>query len=398
LKGKFFDENQMAQGFIMCIIPNDDYIISDAMKSSMNYYSMPSNFSGSIVYYNLDGAFNNAWKYEQGKLQEGLIPEKQSQRQVKGIAIFEIRRCNNIYTGPAGDMEYQYTHCWTEYQHVDIIDGFEAPGPEDEPKDDDENVLIPIGYLGGGTGSTGNTGGNPPNKLDPKDPCASVARINTKLPEKYIERLRQLREEAKTSTEHGTAFYTDGTRTDRSGKSGGGSVGMWWDRNRVVDLFVHNHTKRESSGGKISLTSPCFSATDIGVLHQMIIEKETQLSANFIFMVIHDEATYIVQIDDMTKFINSNFSVNAKDFYNNQQARFQEDVDEFQTYNSGWSPPIDKFSRKGFLDLFGQYGISLMRSTNSSSKDFTQEDKWHHLTKEQPNPRNSKNLIDPCND
>ncbi|MBR8536791.1 hypothetical protein KDU71_14550 [Carboxylicivirga sediminis] len=214
------------------------------------------------------------------------------------------------------------------------------------------------------------------------------------MPEAYKQRLKELREKAKTNVEHGTIFYTNGTRDDRVGSPNGGTVDLSWKRYKTVDMVVHNHTKRASVGSDQPLSISCFSATDIGALHKMITEPETKLSPNFIFMVIHDEATYIVQIDDLSKFIESDFYNMRFDFIKMQEQRLQSDVEEHERFGSNFEPPIDEFSREGFVGLFAQYGISLLRSTNN--RDFTEEDKWHHITIEQPNPRDNRNLINPC--
>jgi hypothetical protein len=356
---QYDSQNQMAQGFIMCIIPNDDYIISDAMKSSINYYSIPSNFSGSIVYYNLDGAFNNAWKYEQGKLQDGYILEKQLSSHVKGIAIFEIRRCNNIYTGVGNEMEFQYQYCWSTYQHVEVIDGFEAPGPEDEPKDDDNNISIPLGYLGGGTGSTGNTGGNPPKKLKPLDvPCNQISQIAAHS--SFVSKMNSLKSNTRLVVE--TAYLMRGKESgldefnyeyQQSDMDTPGLINLDL-RNGSIDGYIHSHRYGDS---------PIFSINDILAIYLAYkAGKINDLRTFTAGVVTADGTTYLVNINDKEAFIKfgdkyfkseSDMAKMENDYisiFNGEQPFFQKsalmlalsdagiylfegDVDNFKTWN-----------------------------------------------------------------
>ena len=57
---------------------------------------------------------------------------------------------------------------------------------------------------------------------------------------------------------------------------------------------------------------------------------------------------------------------------------------------------MDVISRKVFTEMFSSYGIDLIRSSNSSNKDYTPDDKWYNITKDKINS-NKKNIIIPCN-
>ncbi|MCU4156633.1 hypothetical protein J1N10_11655 [Carboxylicivirga sp. A043] len=306
----------------------------------------------------------------------------ESGTQLKGT--IAVQKCYTIEGYVDGELVSTRYECETTYVHVwENTDSGSGGGGSDYS-----------GFDGGSGGGTGEGSDSSNSNTITKDPCEGIYYINTGLPQTYIDRLKELRQNAKYDTEHATIFYSDGTRDDREGAANGGTVDMHWRRYRTVDMMVHNHTKRAANGGDQPLTVTCFSATDVGLVHDMLTDGTSTITPDFVFMVIHDKATYILQIDDKQTFIDSNFHNRADELMEQQEMRMQNEIEDF---NPNGYIDMDQISREVFTELFGQYGISLLCSSNNNNVDFSSADTWYHITQENPHPSNRKNKVTPCN-
>lgn len=61
------EETGETRGFLMTVVPDEDYLVSGGSIDSVDYYHRGEIFSGLIVFNHLDGSFANAWKYKGGK-------------------------------------------------------------------------------------------------------------------------------------------------------------------------------------------------------------------------------------------------------------------------------------------------------------------------------------------
>ncbi len=252
------------------------------------------------------------------------------------------------------------------------------------------------GLFGGGTIDSG----YPVAILTQGQPSQVACRMNNSLTEYQKERLNELKNHAQTVQEHATVFFDDHSPVHRSGPyktlGNNGQVNLpavTTYNGHTINMIVHNHTKPLSDAyGNTEYTVTCFSATDIGYLQRLINEPTVKLSKDFIFMVIHQEASYILNINDLEKFKRSDASSNQDELKDKQVALLQTRVSSVA--NSG-IVSIDRISREVFMDLYSNYGISLIRSTNRNSKDWTPDDKWYHITLGIITP-DRRNLISPC--
>ncbi len=267
------------------------------------------------------------------------------------------------------------------------------------------------GHYGGGNGGDGDKGEETdhttPTESSSLSPCQAANRMNNCLTQEQKERLNFHKEQAETMQEHATLFFDDYQTMTYKGpvktRGNNGTVALPTSTSlngRTLNMIVHNHTKPLSyyDDGDLAVeyTSTCFSATDIGYLHDLINDATAKLADNFAFVVIHEKATYILNINDMKKFKNSDASSNEKDLKEWQKLMMQEQVQEcIHKGIHAKSINIDKISRETFMRIYHNYGINLIRSSNEDGQDWTANDNWHNITWENQNPKN-KNLINPC--
>ncbi|RCW34501.1 hypothetical protein [Marinilabilia salmonicolor] len=112
------EETGTTRGFMMTVIPDQEYLASGGSIDSIDYYYRGADFSGLIVFNHLDGSFANGWKYEEGEVKNCFLPSRnQSSNLLKSVTILHIRYCYNLEVSYAG---YSSTKrvCHSEDQYV----------------------------------------------------------------------------------------------------------------------------------------------------------------------------------------------------------------------------------------------------------------------------------------
>jgi hypothetical protein len=64
------NKTKKGQGFFMTIMPGLDYLVAKnfAPFYDNSYMDIDENYSGYILYHNINGSFANGWKYENGQI------------------------------------------------------------------------------------------------------------------------------------------------------------------------------------------------------------------------------------------------------------------------------------------------------------------------------------------
>ncbi|MGQ1892069.1 hypothetical protein ACT29H_16655 [Thermophagus sp. OGC60D27] len=109
-------------GFLMTVIPDEDYLASGGSIDSIDYYNRGTNFTGLIVFNHLDGNFANAWKYDGGEIVSGfipMVPEKtDSEKSLKALAQIEYLICTDTYVSFGSLTSYVGSDCWLKSETI----------------------------------------------------------------------------------------------------------------------------------------------------------------------------------------------------------------------------------------------------------------------------------------
>jgi len=124
-------KNKVKHGFLMTLVPDKSYIESthfDALRS--NYKQWQKGYSGYVFYHTLNGKFNNAWRFENGKVTKEVTQQLSTDLNLdmgvrKKVAsdyciytTYEIwsQNCMNYYS----NSEYNFSYCTEWYYDYSI--------------------------------------------------------------------------------------------------------------------------------------------------------------------------------------------------------------------------------------------------------------------------------------
>ena len=158
------EELNIIRGFMMTVIPDEEYISLGNDLRDISYHNINENYSGLILYYNMDGSLNNGWKYLDGQLVSGFIKKKQDGVISRSLQVIEVTRCFGSSTGSTADMTFEYTTtCHTSRVFIKSLDAPIGAGGGGSSSDDD-----PWKISGGGGNISEPVGGYiSPKKLEP---------------------------------------------------------------------------------------------------------------------------------------------------------------------------------------------------------------------------------------
>ena len=110
------EETGTTRGFMMTVIPDEEYLASGGSIDSIDYYSRGTDFSGLIVFNHLDGSFANAWMYEEGEIVRSYQKKRKNKHKLKVNTrpeTIKVEYCNSIYSSAGGRTYYLGRHCWS---------------------------------------------------------------------------------------------------------------------------------------------------------------------------------------------------------------------------------------------------------------------------------------------
>lgn len=167
------------RSFIMTFVGTYDYLKKTRTIGKNSYLYREPDFSGAVLFHDLDGAFINGWRYSDGKIVASLSKsvKKTQTKDLPDIATraeIEVcretcyptyeQRCDPQYVIVGGDMESGFIY--------DIDDNCESVYAgdqctedcywEDDGSGDGEDNWWENDYPPGGAGESGGTGDNPP--------------------------------------------------------------------------------------------------------------------------------------------------------------------------------------------------------------------------------------------
>uniref|UniRef100_UPI0025BFBD77 hypothetical protein n=1 Tax=Marinilabilia sp. TaxID=2021252 RepID=UPI0025BFBD77 len=128
------EETGETRGFMMTVMPDEEYLAEGGSIDSMDYYNRGTDFSGLIVFSHLDGSFANAWEYKEGEILEGFVPveDETKTNQLKKVAAYAVIVCTICYetrVSSGGVNYYNGTTCYQRYKTVLVwTEGFEGGG------------------------------------------------------------------------------------------------------------------------------------------------------------------------------------------------------------------------------------------------------------------------------
>jgi hypothetical protein len=139
------------RGFMMTVMPDEDYLASGGSIDSMDYYNRGTDFSGLIVFHHLDGSFANAWEYNDGDIIDGYIPRKEEKTDnlLKALVLMKYTMCSMVKVEWKNYISYN-ERCWDSYgyvYHFDQIQGNYAPS----------NFEVRVQLSGGGSSNGGSS-------------------------------------------------------------------------------------------------------------------------------------------------------------------------------------------------------------------------------------------------
>ena len=185
------EETGETRGFMMTVIPDEDFLASGGTIGSMDYYNRGTDFSGLIVFNHLDGSFANAWEYEEGEIIEGFVrgrieKENSQLKKVAAFAVIECTICYETWVTTGGVSYYNGTTCYQRYETALVwTDGYGVGGGGGGASSSPYVTYRPSG--GGGGSSSGSSGINKGEYLpyDIKTECPlfiSISRRNNLNP------------------------------------------------------------------------------------------------------------------------------------------------------------------------------------------------------------------------
>ena len=147
-------KSKKKNGFLMTIIPSLEYFkATNFHPFHSTYLDVDKDFSGLIIYHNLDGIFSNGWKYRNGEKTHSVTQVSGSDLNLKsGYYDCHIESYYEVYE------TCTEWHTWTEYgdritdetcEYDYVLVEYEVCEWIEDPDDDD--------YTGGGTTSTAPT-------------------------------------------------------------------------------------------------------------------------------------------------------------------------------------------------------------------------------------------------
>ena len=167
-------------GFLMTIVPNLEWLEKSDFKpfKKTNYFDKGKDFSGWILFHNMDGSFSNGWVYEKGKIVAsigslGAEPAEGSFRSEICDYVnyyYEWEECGDYYSG-SEEYGFHYVgticHSYWEYEYSTYVcydDGSSGGSGGDG------------GYTGGGSGNNNN---NNPKTPELETDCQPQAAANS---------------------------------------------------------------------------------------------------------------------------------------------------------------------------------------------------------------------------
>lgn len=137
-------------GFFMSILPDPDYLERTNFQPYYHSYLEGNNeFSGTILYHDLDGTQANGWIYDNGKV-IAMIPRSAHEHQVQTKGYVYQTYCTETF-----DLVCQYWHVVAEAQGVIVneYDEYSCKSQAGLPACWEEPVYVPDPDIGGGGGS-----------------------------------------------------------------------------------------------------------------------------------------------------------------------------------------------------------------------------------------------------
>lgn len=150
------EETGETRGFMMTVIPDEEFLTTGKNIDDMDYYNRGDNFSGLIVFLHLDGTFANGWKYEDGEIVNGYIPQKveSTENRLKAMAMIEYLLCSQVKVEMGDYTYYNDVECWTSYEFVFYYESYYQ-----FQRDRARSQFDSRNYSGGGGSSGGSSSG-----------------------------------------------------------------------------------------------------------------------------------------------------------------------------------------------------------------------------------------------
>ena len=146
------EETGSTRGFMMTVIPDEEYLAAGGSIDSIDYYNRGTDFSGLIVFNHLDGSFANAWEYEDGKTLQGYIPQREQgsgTSSLKAFAQIEYLICTDTYLTFKGNTSYVRSNCWYSTETIWYYEDYYSSQRDYELSNFEERE-----YSGGSGGSS----------------------------------------------------------------------------------------------------------------------------------------------------------------------------------------------------------------------------------------------------
>lgn len=305
-------------GFKMAIIPDLEYMLNKGDTINMNKYLKRENdFSGSVMYFNLNNKFVNGWVYKSGKIISKLIPAPlTSSSNVRGLykvsssyEYYTIETCYYYYTIVNGIRGATVFNGCKSTNYVELVvdespfdgnstgtggydnsndGGSGLPEPEPEKPKDCNGVPGGSAYLdkcqkcvGGNTGKTD------------CDPCKEIEKIKNDT--ELINRLKDYISKAKNDQlEDGYMKKSDGSLLIPKNRD----AGKVTFSHNITDKFSEMiHTHPDLSGGTYIA-----SAKDITTLYSMFVNNNMVNANEFKYIVVSSFGIGVLKITDTDAF------------------------------------------------------------------------------------------------
>jgi hypothetical protein len=176
------EESGETRGFLMTVVPDEDYLASGGSIDSVDYYHRGETFSGLIVFNHLDGSFANAWKYKGGEIINGFIPmvpgKSELEKALKAFAQIEYVFCTSTYVSFAGYTSYAGSDCWIVSETIWYYEDYYQ---DSRTRYEFENSFDPpIEPSSGGSNNNGDTDSNVLDRGEylPYDPVSQTPLID----------------------------------------------------------------------------------------------------------------------------------------------------------------------------------------------------------------------------
>jgi len=278
--------------FMMMILPSLDYMLEKGDELDENrYLTRNGDFSGQVLYYEVNGNFVNGWIYEDGKITGAMRSAGNSSlggNRLKELYLVTNSYCWYQYVGYSNSMESalycEFSHHYVERHEEDLIYAGDGSGG-----------LGGFDFGGGGGGGNSSSPSTDQPKEEPTDPCESMK--NKMLSGEFTKAITDLKGLTGKNYEAGRAYtYNNGNYnfTNRDGNPGDPEISYMPEWPSKIDGFIHSHYD-----GLLKTFSPA----DLVVPYNWFTYKNGINDMNtFSLGLVTSEGTYFIFVSDWTKY------------------------------------------------------------------------------------------------